>query len=303
MILDRQGTTASGAPLTVRTLDAADIPRLLDAHLAHKENRMLHADYRAEHSGSNCDPKWYGMTPADTAKHGNDPFALADALIKDGWPEGAARAKELAGALLDVLPPPASIKRRTKWSDEGDELDREKLDRGEVDIMWRTSRRDAVRAGPQTIGITFTWGGSCMLSAEQLFWGAAACIALSDVLEEAGYNTELFATFTAAAYSGTAATVVRVKRAGEALAPDAVAALFGHAAVFRTYGIPSTAGHPSSMGWGWGSVTPIGPVLERAQAQGLTDTWEVVLPMLTSKATAEKALREVLARMDEGAAV
>lgn len=137
------------------------------------------------------------------------------------------------------------------------------------------------------------------MSAEQLRWSAAAMLALSDVLEEAGYNTELFASY----YISDTVCHVRVKRAGEGLAPDAVMAIVGHAGIFRCYGIGAMNGQRAHVGYGWGQIKDCAPGIELAASLGAIDPVEIILPHIFDKASAEKQARKVLAMMDEGQAV
>src|SRR5207247_4267637 len=114
-------------------------------------------------------------------------------ILENGWPDGAKRLAEFAGKLASEVPQAKSIRRRLRWADEGDEVCNDRLRSGLIDQGWRSMHR-APLVAPQTVVIETAWGGSFSRTAEELFWQGAAAAVLTDVLENAGYRVEIFAS-------------------------------------------------------------------------------------------------------------
>jgi hypothetical protein len=313
-----------GESITVITLDARDLDAMFaEARFAARDEgqqmqyegqmpqRMRAREERDLDAGGEGGPAWYGLNKKDfrppgvTESQNIPPLAAARMLIAEGWEAGAQKVAELRRELLDVLPPPVSIRRKLRWRDEGDELDRDRGMNGDLDQMWRVSKRDAVGA-PQVISIAASWGGNCDMSGDQLFWSGAALAALSDALEDAGYSTELYCTqFMASGrrQPGTAnehfvVGQVKVKEAGDPLVVDMLAAVAAHPATYRTYGITMGGFARYGVHYGWGSHCGSGlRLMERVNAAGVLAPVDILLPTCTTQEQAIDAVRAALEQL------
>jgi hypothetical protein len=285
--------TANGEPVTVRTLAVADLAALAteaaaptnDANRAHWEAARDGLLFRAQGAG------WHGdaSSPADVS-----------ALLADGWREGGERALALAADLTANLSPARSIRRRQCWADDGDALDVDRLWAGQVDTMWRTSRREAT-AGVSTLRIALAWGANYTTTAADMFWPGAAALALADLAEAAGYRAEVVALAPTLAQRGRKSwnlTAVTAKEADEPLRPDALAAVLAHAGVYRYFGILSICAQRYDVGGNYGASLAGKPwgdsVVNVAVAAGLLDAVDVTVPALRSRDDAAAWLRSRL---------
>ena len=103
----------------------------------------------------------------------------------EGWPEGWDRMREnLSTLAIPVLPK----RRRTRFSDDGPDLNLDRYLDG-ADLCWNVRKRVPI----PTVDITVDIGGNAHLESEALVWRGAACVAMSDALERAGYRVRLTA--------------------------------------------------------------------------------------------------------------
>ena len=108
-----------------------------------------------------------------------------------GWPEGVDRLRAAMGEV--TVPAIASIRRRPKWSDAGDELNRERLYAGDIERAWRTTSRVSV-ATPVTARILVDVAARWDVGSDELFWRGAAAASLAEALAAGGYSVEILAT-------------------------------------------------------------------------------------------------------------
>lgn len=189
----------------------------------------------------------------------------ATAAVNATWDVGMASFDRMMQELESVeLPKPISRKRRRRWSeDNGDDVNLDRLRAGQP--FWQESHRMA-RRGPQVITLIAQTGATADVAAEKLIWRGAAMVALSRVLEEQGYRTEIiFGSWGRHCYpeggrSGDglkhALTGVRVKGAGDHVN---LAAIVNAASAWfhRTITFGCRALEPSTMcSTGYGSTTP-----------------------------------------------
>lgn len=108
------------------------------------------------------------------------------------WPVGQRIVAEMLAKLSSVeLPAPVSVKRRACWSEDGgDELDNDRLRAGQE--YWRTTRRQSTRS-PRTISVVASVSTSYGHKPEDVIWRGAAAVVLANLLENAGYQVELWA--------------------------------------------------------------------------------------------------------------
>ena len=112
-------------------------------------------------------------------------------LWQEGWPEGVARMRELLGTMEPPLV--KSRKRKAKWSDEGDEYSKDRVEEGYFDSAWRVVKRQS-RRGPTPIRLTVDIEAHINVSHGDLFYRGAGVVLLADALSTAGYPISVVAT-------------------------------------------------------------------------------------------------------------
>ncbi|MBI4165215.1 MAG: hypothetical protein HY508_05720 [Acidobacteria bacterium] len=223
--MDRRSSLSFGGlnDVFLYELDSFDLPRQFDKDRPRVNRRMaVHWTEQLEEKFKRRDPWLGGIGSKDEAQ----------ALLQEGWIEGAQRIKELAERLSMTIPPAKSVRRRMCWSDDGDEVSKDRLNNGLVDSCWRVTKRE-VATGPGVVTVEANWGGRGNLRSEQLFWQGAAAACLTDILEGAGYRVELYANNYSEHPNGKTLLRIRVKVADSPVRIDTLAAILCHAATFR----------------------------------------------------------------------
>ena len=215
-----------------------------------------------------------------------------------GWAEGGAKALQLADGLIDQVSQPVSIRRRIRYSDDGDEFDKERLIDGHLDTAWRTTTRQLAVATP-IINIACAWGGNADRSHGQLFWSGAAAIALIRLLEEAGYQTSLTAVCTNDLHASDKGIAIacRVKQAGEYLRPDAVASTICFAPTYRTYLFLSWLSGPYRVPMGLGHHCRVEHLIPDVIDAGVMYSPQIILPDVYNEKGAKQAVNDALAEL------
>jgi hypothetical protein len=219
-------------------------------------------------------------------------------IAREGWQDGMNRAMELKSEIEELVPRPVSVRRKLNWRDEGDELSHDRLYGGQIDSMWRVGRRQSMRS-PRTISILANFGGNTHQSGEQLFWSGAAMLALSDLLENAGYSTDLSAGAYVTSGGDVNVLVIRVKEAGDPLRADSVATVAAHSAFFRMYGLMALERAPFQVPMGHGQAQDITRHMDTVK-ELMTDKIDVVIKSCNNRAEAVAELKRVVARLNEG---
>lgn len=119
----------------------------------------------------------------------------AAALLRKPWPEAVSMVRYVADQVRQSreLPLPKSVKRRPRWSDDDGDIDVDRAMKGESD-MYRSARRHRSTA-PMHIAFvtnldaTIGWWHT---NSTGVFFRSAASIAMSDILEDAGYSVEIW---------------------------------------------------------------------------------------------------------------
>lgn len=264
-------------------------------------NRELWKDSR---SGSRQLPAWYGGT------HSEPVDQMVDRLLRDGWQDGLMRVRQMADGIEAELPRPTVAKRRPRWKDSGDEVDRDRLMNGQIDTMWRKTMRERVTA-PQPVTVYATVGGSAHVSAADLFWCGAAAVAITERLEEAGYRVDVRAAFHGQSCSSDRARflqIAQVKAPQEPLRADLIAYVLAHASCFRSLFIADSRArtvHVSS-----GASSPLGGLRQALEdfapvvQQTTIPPADIVLERVLDRASAVQAYMDaltVLAQREEAA--
>ena len=190
---------------------------------------------------------WYGtIDKAEDARN----------YAGQGWRDGADKA---LGFISDIyatcsIPEPKNVHRQQVWAEDGDDLDYDKLMSGELETMWRTTKRNGKATNPHAT-LVVNWGGLAGVSADELFWSGAVAIILADVLENAGYRIEIVGCNVSTHGSGeVTASSVTVKELDEPLRSDVVAGALCEAGVFRTLGFMAKCVTNATVSSGMGAT-------------------------------------------------
>lgn len=121
-------------------------------------------------------------------------FANGEECLKaegETWEEGVKVIEDLISKLEGQMPAPVSRRRKPRWmEDDGSDLCLDRLRSGQP--YWRESRRQNTH-GPSTITLVVDVTTSGGVKADDALWRGAAAVAMTKVLEDAGYRVELIA--------------------------------------------------------------------------------------------------------------
>lgn len=180
---------------------------------------MVAAADAAHAKGLDCwpeeGPRWIGR-PDDVRN-----WAQARAAALAPWQEGLDTIFGMLHALdseRSRIPPPVDVRRRKKWNpDDGDEVCLDRLRAGQD--AWQGMTRQRV-AQPRQVTIVANTATPFKRPSSEVMWRGAAAIALTDLLERAGYRVELWgARYSSELLAGfdDALTLVCLKRMAEPL--------------------------------------------------------------------------------------
>ena len=98
----------------------------------------------------------------------------------------------IAEALTDGvnIPPVKSTRRKARWSDNGCEVEMQRVWSGQFDQAFRRTTRESAKA-PSKIRIVCENAVTGGTDATSAFWTGAAAVALADILSAAGHNVEI----------------------------------------------------------------------------------------------------------------
>lgn len=164
----------------------------LDARFVNPSNAAHYFLAAPEYQGGG--PVWFGLPP-DCGLTGQALHDRCAEVARDGWPDGAQRIQDnvraLTNATVERIP---CQRRRPRWSDQGEHLDYDRMRAGQFDQCWRRAMRAPVPMIP-LVRIAVLACANHSTDAEQLFWRGAAAVALADLLNESGYNVDLWAAY------------------------------------------------------------------------------------------------------------
>jgi hypothetical protein len=109
-------------------------------------------------------------------------------IVATGWQAGVKRVFEALGRMS--LATATDVKRRRCRGSEGDELDIHRVWCGKFDQAWSRTHR-AQTTAPKHMQVIMQIGALANVDSESMFWRGAACVAIVDALEEAGYSVEI----------------------------------------------------------------------------------------------------------------
>lgn len=230
-------------------------------------------------------------------------FGQIEGLLK-GWSDGAARARKLMDELGCELPMAESTRRRRVVGQDGTDVIVEAWIDKDIDRLFE-SRKRFTTMGHRIIQIGMSWGGNANRGMAEMFWGGAAALVLTEMLESAGYGVEVHAydyTIPSGhAVEGKQAMLLDmlVKPSDQTISPDTFAALLAHPAVYRGLGMPISGHCPINLGFGMGRNQNIDNVAASLADAGVIQPIELLLPSIYNKQTALETVRRSL--MDMGA--
>ena len=150
-----------------------------------------------------------------------------------GWGDGVDKMR----STMERIAPPrvASVRRRGRWADAGDDLSLDRLYAGRLEVAWRTTHRTSVLS-PSRVRLVVDLGATANVSADEFFWRGAATCSFAEALIGAGYSVEIWCVVsTRAVDCGTlnAHSAVCVKAFASPLNMSALTAATAHPAFFR----------------------------------------------------------------------
>ncbi len=150
----------------------------------HDTVQQVAAHCKANTSRSGRGGEWEGRT----FEGGWDEVAKAFA---EPWKEGIEKVDKMMEEILaSDLEPPKSVRRKNRWDETDGEIDVDRVMVGEPEYMRRAFR--SPQNGPRNVAIMCNTGNTGGFTADQIFWRGAAAIAAVDMLEEAGYQCEVW---------------------------------------------------------------------------------------------------------------
>ncbi len=107
------------------------------------------------------------------------------------WKDGLEKVNNMLDAIRNSgIEPPESVRRRNKWNEMSGEINIDRILMGEPEYMRQGVRRNS--SAPRNVAILCNVGNLGGYTADQIFWRGAAAIAAIDLLEEAGYQCEVW---------------------------------------------------------------------------------------------------------------
>lgn len=227
---------------------------------------------------------------------GPDVASWADAvgLLERGWESGARKTTELAIELSGKVRAHEGFRRRLRRADEGDELNADAALRGDWDTAWLSMHKRRVNGASNIVTLGCAFGANAIYDAESIFWCGAQMLVIADLLENAGYQTEIVGLLNIRhgkhmqgkpndhkSHECHYLHAVYVKRAGEPLRPDLLASLFANAGLFRTFTFDAILKSHCFVQYGMGSANNSVGQLEmqakKAHAAGMLPEVDVVV--------------------------
>lgn len=147
--------------------------------------------------------------------------------------------KEIANkirALKAVDFSPSIVRRRTVWGEQGDMLDIHRVNRGESDVAWRSSKRNMREGGSRYVDVYMNGSGNCNLNSDELAWNGLLALKVTSELVHAGYFvrlTRLGITEHINNKGTTVVTTLMLKDYDEDLVVPKLAAIVGHGGFHR----------------------------------------------------------------------
>jgi hypothetical protein len=173
---------------------------------------------------------WCGTNSAK--KKGETPTQTTLRLIREGWDEGVKLMDSVAGSV--EIPTPVSIRRRNVWSDQGDEVEMQRVWQGQLDTAWRKVAKP-LGMGPKRVRVVIDSIASGGEDEQRMRWRGVAAMKLADALINAGYSVQVESAFKGSDGGDWIARVI-VKEYTAPLDLSSLAATTALPAFFRALG-------------------------------------------------------------------
>lgn len=183
---------------------------------------------------------------------GTATYAEAEAVMRDGWPDGAERARALAASLsAEATGSDATQRPAPTWDVAGDDADVERFLAGDPESMiaWQP---ETVPAAGRVVRVVLDGSVNCDVGAEYLRVAGVMTAAAVDVLEARGVRCEVWVSYSSNFRDKEIVEIRhRLKAAEEPLdLPRVVAGM--HPSAFRRIGfrwMETRAACPGGYGW------------------------------------------------------
>lgn len=137
--------------------------------------------------------RWNGVVNNSTVRFAGCEYPEAIKRLETGYQDAIADIDNLIIEIPETIKP-VTRKRKKKRGDFGEEYDILRAWSGNLDTAWQSMERRAVQ-GPATITIAANQTINARTDKSVLFWRGAAAVALTDMLEKAGYRVEILSLF------------------------------------------------------------------------------------------------------------
>lgn len=134
--------------------------------------------------------EWMGLS--NVAKSGESSCAANLRLIREGWEEGVALMAQVSASV--EAPAPTYVRRRSVWSDQGDDVEMQRVWSGNLDNAWRAMRKAEGR-GPARVRIVIDSIASASVDSDVMRWRGVAALVMADLLIGAGYSVQVESGF------------------------------------------------------------------------------------------------------------
>lgn len=181
-------------------------------------------------------PQSFTRNPTSQSWAGGVSYEESVQRLRIGWPEGVAKAKELASKLESRLTAEYSFQVETKWDTSGDYFDIGRVLEGEPDCWASDIELDDQFSNDKkgkVVRVMINVGASCNYDSEVLLQRGVYALAIVDLLERMGKSVELVASCKIEYNSKIWGWELPLKKAGEELSLDRVAFILGSPAGFR----------------------------------------------------------------------
>lgn len=168
-------------------IDYGEVDSALNMDTMHAHNRGM----AGECSWNTYQASWHGALPKVPGVPDKDVKGRVKALLHSGCPKDAEKLAGLAEQCRRVLPPLGYGRRKRRFAKDGDELCVERWMDG-ADDPWIDYNRSGQKPSPY-ITLIGQFGGNGNITPEQMFWAGASAVAMTDVLESAGFRVRLLA--------------------------------------------------------------------------------------------------------------
>ncbi len=217
-------------------------------------------------------------------------YGEAMKLARLGWNEGTAKL-DAARSLVQIPESVQDLAPAPVFAEEGDEVAVDRFLGGDSDSWVSFPVAPAPRRG-RVVSVWINLTAAVGVAVEPYMARGAACLAVVDALERAGYRCEISGILSAQASGPCPWLVARtlIKRAEDPLEIDRVAFLIAHPSAFRRLGLRVIEKFVTRAGWASGEWVGYGRAAEaRDKPDGV-----LYFPALTNKSTGEMIQAEAV---------